>query len=288
MTPAQQLTLRHGGTWLGRYGVLPAPGHSKRDRGVTVHDRDDGRGVIVNAFNADWREVRDALGLESEAREATPEERRRFAEERRKRDAERSAAQLRAARATWASGSEPAELVRAYLGHRGFSTSLVDDVCRFGEVREHPNIYGKPAMLALARDPRGQPRAVQITRLRLDGRGKAAVPAPRISHGSVRGCAVRLLPAGGNTLAIAEGVETALAFTSLHGVPCWASLGTENLKAFAPPADVRILYVAADGDDAGAAAADALATRLRSSLRVVIAPAPRGKDWADVMTEASA
>ena len=66
---AQGITRHYGGDWHGTYGAIPAPGHSKADRGVTVKDADDG-GVVFNSFNgADWRELKDEcrrLGLLSD------------------------------------------------------------------------------------------------------------------------------------------------------------------------------------------------------------------------------
>ena len=66
MSAAQNITRHFKGDWHTTYGSIPAPGHGKSDRGVTVKDADNG-GVVFNSFNdADWRKLKDecrALGL---------------------------------------------------------------------------------------------------------------------------------------------------------------------------------------------------------------------------------
>ena len=61
MSLAQRITSHCGGTWCGHYGLIPTPGHDKRDRGTLVRDIDDGDDdVIVHSFNGgDWREIKD-------------------------------------------------------------------------------------------------------------------------------------------------------------------------------------------------------------------------------------
>ena len=88
---------------------------------------------------------------------------------------------------------------------------------------------------------------------------------------------------------MAEGVETALAFTVLEALPTWATLGTAGLAAFQPPPGVRRLVIAADNDEneAGLRAARALAERVRVRLDVQICMPPEpGQDFNDVLMEA--
>lgn len=59
MADAAEITRAFGGDWRGRYGVIPTPGHSKRDRGTRVRDGDNGD-VIFDSFNGgDWRAMKD-------------------------------------------------------------------------------------------------------------------------------------------------------------------------------------------------------------------------------------
>ena len=59
MTTAQDITRAYAGDWHGTYGTIPSPGHSRRDRGTTVKDGDNGE-VLFNSFNGgDWRQLKD-------------------------------------------------------------------------------------------------------------------------------------------------------------------------------------------------------------------------------------
>jgi hypothetical protein len=92
-------------------------------------------------------------------------------------------------------------------------------------------------------------------------------------------------PLTGDTMAIAEGFETAAAFSTIHGVPCWASLGARRLDQLRLPPGVSTLLIAADNDPEGAGAADrAEAHYARPDLIIRRAPPPgRIKDWAIVL-----
>jgi putative DNA primase/helicase len=142
--------------------------------------------------------------------------------------------------------------------------------------------------LVLAKSSAGVPRAVQLTKLRADGLGKRGDTVDRLTFGPLLGSSARLLPMQGDTLAVSEGVETALAFFQLRNVPTWATFGTANLAAFKPPPGVRRLIIAADGDAPGAEAAQTLFDRLKKQVRVIIAAAPDKLDWLDVLKEGGA
>ena len=106
------------------------------------------------------------------------------------------------------------------------------------------------------------------------------------------GGAVRLFAAA-EELAVAEGLETALAVHLATGKPIWMALNAGNLeKLWLPDAVRRVLIYAdndADGDFTGQACAYALARRLRRSVNgaaprevQVFVPKQPGADWADV------
>jgi len=92
-------------------------------------------------------------------------------------------------------------------------------------------------------------------------------------------------PLQGDTLAIAEGFETAAAFTILHGVPCWATLGARRFDHLGLPSALANLLLAQDNDPEGeAAAVRAEAHYARPRLNIRRAPPPgRIKDWAIVL-----
>jgi phage/plasmid primase-like uncharacterized protein len=125
-----------------------------------------------------------------------------------------------------------------------------------------------PAIIGILQDPLGQ--AVTIHRHYITPNGlKAPIgedPKRMCSYPSYRqieGAAIRLFPAT-DTVAIAEGIETALAVTELTGIPCWSSAFAYLLEKFEPPQGIRQVHVYADRDksEAGERAAKALVKRL--------------------------
>lgn len=155
-----------------------------------------------------------------------------------------------------------------------------------------PRLAGTfPALLARIQRPDGQVVSLHRTYL-LDG-AKAPVPEPRkILCPGIQGAAVHLFEAT-EELAVAEGIETALAVHLATGRPVWAALGAGNLERLWLPQTVRRLDIWADNDADGGfegqACAYALARRLvreagktaALDIQVMVPRAP-GQDWADV------
>jgi hypothetical protein len=101
--------------------------------------------------------------------------------------------------------------------------------------------------------------------------------------GPVAGGAVRLFDAAAEVLVIAEGIEDALAAHALTGWPAWAAVSAPNMKRIQlppPPAvTFRVVEIHADADEAGMAAAEELATRLRrEGHEARVRPPAVGKD----------
>ena len=107
----------------------------------------------------------------------------------------------------------------------------------------------------------------------------------RRAHGPVKGTAVRLARIRDGTLAMAEGIETALAYTALTGTPAWAALSAAGLRHAPLPDGIGKLVIAADFDGPGLVAAEQLERRAHAAgLTVRIALPPRYRtDWADVL-----
>src|SRR3546814_16760709 len=74
----------------------------------------------------------------------------------------------------------------------------------------------------------------------------------RISDWSSDVCSSDLGGQSTACLALAEGFETARAFTLLQGLPCWASLGARRLNQVLLPHSLTSLILAVDNDAEGA------------------------------------
>jgi putative DNA primase/helicase len=148
-----------------------------------------------------------------------------------------------------------------------------------------------PAMLACVQDASGH--AVTLHRTYLQDGDKAPVPdARKVLSSGIQGAAVRLVDAG-EELAVAEGLETALAVHLATGKPVWAAISAGNLEKLWLPDHVRRVCIYADNDADGGyegqACAFALARRLTRgspsdgarAVRVFL-PRQPGHDWADV------
>jgi len=180
---------------------------------------------------------------------------------------------------------EDCEPVRRYLagrslwplpaGHRLRAHASVE----YWEDRQ--SIGRFPALVAAVRDASHDLVTVHVTYL--EPRGcKLEGHEPRKILSSMKGrvaCAVPLM-AHGDTLGIAEGIETALSASVLHEVPTWAALNTALLQKFEPPTNVKKLIVFADRDVAGLDAAARLMQRLQNRVTLEIRT-PSSKDWND-------
>jgi putative DNA primase/helicase len=194
----------------------------------------------------------------------------------------------------------PGDEVDRYLRNRGLRLKTYPKVLRF-----HPALgyyendaSGKPckiaeypAMLSCIQGADGH--AVTLHRTYLENGGEVAHrDAKRVLSSGINGAAIRLFEAG-ESLAIAEGVETALAVHLSTGKPVWSALNAGNLEKLWLPPSVRHICVYADNDaDAefdGQACAFALARRLKKEEKKtghrhveVFVPRQAGCDWADV------
>lgn len=164
-------------------------------------------------------------------------------------------------------------------------------------LRAHPSVEywqeGKrigryPALVAAVRDVNGELVTAHVTYLTPSGEKLQQLePRKILSPMTARvGCAVRLMTHG-DTLGIAEGIETALSASIMHEVPTWAALNTSLLAKFAPPQNVKKLIIFADRDIAGLDAAAKLMERLQGRVRLEIRT-PRSKDWNDALRSAQA
>ena len=187
--------------------------------------------------------------------------------------------------------------VARYLRNRGLNLALYPPALRF-----HSNLPyweqgpdGRPVklgdfcgMVAAVQAPDGTLLAVHKTYLTAAGH-KIDAPSPKKMSkpsGPLSGAACRLFPAS-EKLAIAEGIETALAVHCANSLPVWAGLNAYGLTHMVLPDEVRQVFIYADHDANGTGqnAAKTLAERLTRegrSVRILL-PAIPGTDWLDVL-----
>jgi phage/plasmid primase-like uncharacterized protein len=271
----------------GRRASIPAPGHSAKDRSVSLLL--EGDRLVVHSFgDGDWRAVLEHLRERHLIDDAnTPVSCAGACEPRTavSTDAERR----KAASRLWAEGA-------------GIADTLSERHCRLRSVsrplpgpdalRHHSaapvSAYAdkglrRPAMIAAIRDADGSLCAVEITYL--NRRGERAMDL-RLSRKTVgqapAGCAVRLDTAAPEML-VGEGVFTTLSASEHFCLPAWALLSVRNLQVWSPPNGMNSVLIAADRGTVGEASADALRSRLvANGVTAVVAlpPKPFG-DWND-------
>ena len=155
-----------------------------------------------------------------------------------------------------------------------------------------------PALLAYVTSPAGTLAALMRLYLTQSGKKVEAtnaqgepLPAKKLAtvrSGVMRGSAVRLFDVDEQgRLALAEGIETALAVHQASGLPVWACISAFGLEHVQLPDTVKDVFIFGDNDaaQAGQRAASRLAKRLTAngiSARVFI-PKQTGQDWLDVL-----
>jgi putative DNA primase/helicase len=183
--------------------------------------------------------------------------------------------------AIWRSGGAVTtdHAVARFLAARGLTASAPPSL-RAGSIA-YLDQYQLPALIAAVQAPDRRIIAVQTTLIDPRGHRKAQVHVPRKTTGALGAGAVRLAAAA-DVLGLAEGTEKGLAAMQLFGVPCWSTLGAGRMHRVWIPAPVRELYIFADNDDAGHAAAERTASH-HQHRRIIIRFPPDGfKDWDDV------
>lgn len=257
-----------GGTWHGYTAMCRCPAHPDREPSLSIRQGDTG--LLVTCFAGCEREdvLRELRRVRHRGSFPAPPAPA----------LNRSAANVGR---LWSEGRAVAETLAArYLGSRHLPATLTD-------LRYHPRCpHGpkpltvfKPALLVAARDDTELTAIQRIFLDPVDARQQAKVMLGRPGAGAWRGGGIA------RTLAIAEGFESAAAFTVLNGVPCWASLGARRLDQLAIPDQVETLLIAHDADAEGRRAAGRAESRYRrSERRILPAPPPDGlKDWADAL-----
>ena len=266
--------------------VCPGPGHSPRDRSLSVRfDPAAPDGFVVHSFAGDdppscRDHVREALGLGSWRRrgDELPRPRPRPAPLVPDDEAARMAAALR----LWGGARDAQDtLLERYLASRGLE---LDDRAA-GSLRFHPALRFEgrttPGMIALFRDLRtDEPCGLHRTFLSPEG-GKRG----RRMLGRAKDAAVKLDPEGEVTLGlgIAEGIESGLAARRLFR-PLWALGSAGAIRDFPVLGGVEALTIFADADPTGQAAAETCAARwVAAGAEVAILTSTCGSDANDAL-----
>jgi putative DNA primase/helicase len=198
-----------------------------------------------------------------------------------------------------------AEPARLYLARRGISIPPPETLRFHPSLAYHDGdkrIGEYPAIIAMVSGTQGNPVTIHRTYLTTDGK-KAPVESPKklMSYPKDRkivGGAIRLVDPG-HVLAVAEGLETALAVLEGTGLPVWCAVNALLLENFVPPSQVDRVLVFADKDRPteqhpkghGQEAAKHLVQRLwekgiKASAIVPAGEIPSGQkslDWLDIL-----
>jgi putative DNA primase/helicase len=219
------------GEVIGGQILCPAPGHSRRDRGLSVKlDPSAPEGFVVNLFNGcdddDWRRARDyvkqAWGLpirHNRYKASASDDFGEQTEQPNQQPSEKELARIKYAERIWDEAIDPrGTLGERYLKFRALvlPAELIGSALRF-----HPTCpWGGervPAVVAPFRSILTE-QITGILRIALNPDG---TKLDRRMLGRVSGAAVKLDPPA-DTLVIGEGVETCMAARQLGLQPCWA------------------------------------------------------------------
>lgn len=255
-----------GGTWHGRTAMCPCPAHADSTPSLSI--RQGNQGILVTCFAGCDREdvLRELRRVPSRGRFAytdTPTARSGNAER------------------LWDEALPlDGTLAERYLRLRHLWPVTHD--LRFHPrcpYRPKPWTTYHPALMVAVREGR---RLTAVQRIFLDpltARYRMKLMLGRPGQGAWQG--------GGQAvpvLALAEGFETARAFTILHDIPCWTSLGARRLDQLLLPSSLTSLILAVDNDAEGAIAAERAALRYaRPDLAITPMPPKGVKDWATVL-----
>lgn len=117
---------------------------------------------------------------------------------------------------------------------------------------------------------------------------KAPIDTPKKTRRideTISGGSIRLHGALSGVVALAEGIETALAVYGQFGTPCWAVISTSGMVRWEPPKGIRRVKIYGDNDRnfAGHKAAYDLANRLviKHKLGVEVHFPDKPGDWLD-------
>ncbi|GEO18458.1 DUF7146 domain-containing protein [Microvirga aerophila] len=287
---AKHITCALGGDWHGNSGNFPAPGHSRKDRSVSIVDHhSDPNDVVVFTFGPEtYKDIKDDLRrrgllpkrsgrrvpqIPQSPIQTVPRAAVEFEEVRKSLDL-----------AYWLwERSQPiaGTLAERYLCKKRRITVSLPATLRFlpASGKHPPSLIGA---FGLADEPEpgvlriNTLRGVHLTKLRPDGLDKADTEPNKIMLGRAHTLPIVLAPVndiGG--LTITEGIEEALAVHEVRGLGAWAAGSASRLPGLAEhvPAYVECVTVLIDPDPAGERYGNTLVERLeRRGFEVIAMP----------------
>jgi putative DNA primase/helicase len=257
MSDLRSMAVALGGDVTGRSVICPGPGHSPRDRSLSVTlsaAAPDGF-IVYSHAGDDWRQCREHVLARLGRRPCELRERDRRPLTAPKPDIGKTDTGTFALR-LWSEAGDPRRtLAERHLNGRGID--LTDDICgtvaRFHGAcpyRTDDKIMRAPAMLTAYRTIAGD-KLVAIQRTLLTPEGEKF---NRTMLGPTGGAAIKI-DADENVeqgLFICEGFETGLAARQLGFRPVWALGSAGAIGAFPVLAGIDALTILAETDDKGA------------------------------------
>jgi hypothetical protein len=252
--------------------VDTCPAHDDGTPSLSINHTEDGKLLLHCFAGCSFEEILAATGLKGEHLQDGSKYIR--AEPPQKSEAERTAYALSIWKQTIPLNGTIAEV---YLKSRGLE--IYSDDMRF-----HPKLHfsddstQRPAMVCAVRR-HGRIVGLHRTFLNADGKKLGKKMLGPCGGGSV------YVGGTGSYLAVAEGIENALAVRRMsgdHRANFYASLSATGMRKFALPDDCRDLMIFSDGDKVGMAASYDLGQRasLQGWNASTMIP-PLGRDWND-------
>jgi hypothetical protein len=284
MMTLQQMARAMGGKVSGDQVLVPGPGHSPKDRSLSIRlDASAPGGFVVHSFaDDDWvhckEYVREKLGLSAwswSAREWDNQKRARSRPAVQRDDRDYAERQFEKARWLWQRRSPlESSLGEIYLRDaRGYGGALPATLGFLPPLKpEHQ--AAMIAVFALANEPEpgllsiddDQLCGVHLTLLKPDGGNKAETSRDKFMVGPSSGWPIVLAPLNDSLgLIICEGIETGLSLYEATGCGVWAAGSASRMPALANkvPSYVDCVMIAGEADS-GRKGAAALAERLHA------------------------
>lgn len=275
-----------------KYGKCLCPAHEDENPSLSVTDGEQGRVLVYCHAGCSQEAVVAAL----KARDLWPQSDRpttwRPSTAERESEHKRREDEFERKREAWgilrtAARNNDRTLAETYLRERGITT--VPTNARVLTAKDSARLFDRrfPALVMPITSDKGIVGA-HVTFLDKEGTGKLATDDARRTYGVPKGGFIRLGPIQSDApLIVAEGIETTLAAMALTDVSGIAAISTGGMKAVRVPACSEVI-IAADNDEPGRDAAEALADRLLQdsrSVRIAL-PEQEGDDWNDELIAA--